>query len=166
MVASQGRQILQPQSCAPFDQNYRDRVRRSIEYLRQTSQVGTALGAAPPRKNTIPGDTRSHGGAKLRCPSPAARRREMPTSALAAEGTGSGRRERGFHGGGDVSVGAAAQKGLPPWPKCQKRGRLLLIIDVQSNRGAVEEVHVRTGDSTFLLARGFVARWVPRLVVA
>lgn len=157
MVVSQGRQILQPQSCASFDENYRERVRRSIEYLRQTSQVGTALGAALPRNITIPGDTRSHGGVKLRCPSLAARHREIPRSAIVAEGIGSSGRERGFRAGDDAGVGAAA-KGLLPWPKRQKRGRLLLIIDVQSNRGAIEEVHVRTGDSTFFLARGFVAR--------
>lgn len=161
MVASQGRQVPQPQTCPPFDENYRDRVRRSIEYLRQTSQVGTELGAALPRKITIPGDARSHGGVKLQCPSPTARRREVLRSALAVEDTGSGRRESAFRGGGDARVGATTitrSKGVLPWPKCQKRGRLLLIIDVQSNRGAVEEVHVRTGDSAFLLARGFVAR--------
>lgn len=157
MVASQGQQIFQSQTCAPFDENYRDRVRRSIEYLRQTSQVGTELAATPPRKITIPGDARSHGGVKLQCPSPTARRREVLRSALTAEGIGSGPRESAFHGVGDARVGATT-KGVLPWPKCQKRGRLLLIIDVQSNRGAVEEVHVRTGDSAFLLARGFVAR--------
>lgn len=159
MAGFQGRQALQPQGRAPFDENYRDRVRRSIEYLRQTSQVGTALGAPLPRKSTIPGDnTHSHDGVQLS--SLAARRREVPRSMLLAGGIGHGGREKGFHRRGDVGVARTADEGLLrlPWPRCQKRGRLLLIIDVQSNRGAVEEVHVRTGDSTFLLARGFVAR--------
>lgn len=160
MEASQGRQVLQPQGRAPFDENYRDRVRRSIEYLRQTSQVGTALGAPLPRKSTRPGDnTCSHDDVQLQRSSLAARRREVPRSMLLAGGIGNGEREKGLHRRGDVGVGSSDKELLDlPWPRCQKKGRLLLIIDVQSNHGAVEEVHVRTGDSTFLLARGFVAR--------
>lgn len=37
---------------------------------------------------------------------------------------------------------------------------LLLIIDVQSKQGSVEEVCVRDGDSAYCLAEDFVLRWV------
>ena len=137
-----------------------DRVRRSIEYLRHTSRLGTTTDdtAFLPRK-------RMHGTFSVpagRCAASVPQRegqevqqpRQDPTACAPRydEQATEGQRQQDM-------VPLVQQQQQQRWTReNQGRRRIMLIIDVQSRRGAVEEVHCREGDNCFDLARGFIER--------
>lgn len=142
---------------AARDQKFRGRVCRSVEYLRQTSQSdpmatrtrsdgrgGASGNSGPWASSTMCLSSVQHS----RRPSLVARYHGTPRPVFSEWGSGS------------LTNEMKHPHDFRRLRKGTKKGRLMLIIDVQSKRGAVEEVHVRDGDSAYLLAKGFVVRQV------
>lgn len=161
-------QYPQQGPCAFPDQN--SPVRQSIEYLRRTSQVGTEDSTAfPSGKRTdssFPEAAGRHAG-----PVP---QQEQEEQSWRGTGCSSSRfddnvnkelagwqhQRRNQEDALLQMQQQPQQQQQPPRDKVnpKKRGRLMLIIDVQSKRGAVEEVYCREGDNCFDLAKGFIMR--------
>lgn len=165
----QPQQIVSP-SGATRHENYRESVRRSIEYLRRTSQLGPENGSAAflswkrMHSSTIAAAADRY----------AAKRPIVAQLQQDREPVAGGRlhHERRYNHGDVDDVDKQAdveqqQQQQQPLSKRHQynRGRLLLIIDVQSRRGAVEEVSCHEGDNCFDLARGFITRRVQPVVV-
>lgn len=164
---------------ASLDEKSRERVRRSIEYLRQTSQFGPENGSA-----AYLSWKRAHSSTMAAAPDRYAARAPILIQQQVREPMSGGDLYNGSrynHRGVDYVDKQAAdehkqleqrrQEALRemqqqrPWAERHRWGRLLLIIDVQSRRGAVEEVSCHEGDNCFDLARGFIIRRVAPVVV-
>lgn len=171
-----------PSSASLLDENYRESVRRSIEYLRRTSKIGPENGSAAFQSwKRMHSASLAAAADRYAARSPAVPPQQQQQG---REPFAGGKYDGGLHHGRynnnrpvdyvdeqtdeqqqqQQRRGEALRVVQQQQPRAeghhQNRGRLLLIIDVQSRRGAVEEVSCREGDNCFDLARGFIVRRV------
>ena len=160
MATSRGWKINQSPVYPSLDHNYRKRLRRSIEYLRQKNRLGYDDGSSTESRwewcggSPTDDETQEHRLRQIKgCHSSP---KTLPTDGVYhrhQKAVCPGRIERLVRGQLDTHGKHLRSRG-----RGRKRGRLLLIIDVQSRQGAIEEVYVREGDNVFLLAEAFTIR--------
>lgn len=147
---SRGWERHQTRSSVTLDESYRERLQRSIQHLRHTSHVGDTPHLQQPSHSLLVPRHDSSMQAQA-----------TPIETMECRGQfGWKHRKRNECLDGRLDGQGEQLPRSKGRNNSNKRGRLLLIIDVRSRQGAVEEIYVRDGDSVYALAEGFIARCV------